>query len=210
MKKAIFLLFLISVGVSFIACSSDKNGENESAEKTYNFRNVRWGMNQEEVLASEKLTPATKRPDLILYRGEYDGMTALIGFNFEDKKLVRAGYLMREKYEDPNSFIKDFERMKQELIEEYGSPASDVISWKEGEKVEEDPEKFGEAVCEGRLMYYALWETAKSLVKLRLDGLDGKCQLGLQFESIDLFVIPQIDASMRQPAAPTPGPPESE
>lgn len=210
MRKAIFLLFLISFGAAFIACSGDKNGEDESKESNYNFRNVRWGMNQEEVLASEKLTPATKRPDLILYRGEYDGMKALIGFNFEDKKLVRAGYLMRESYEDPNSFIKDFEGIKRKLIEEYGSPASDVISWKEGEKVEEDPEKFGEAVCEGRLMYYALWETAKSLIKLRLDGLNEKCQLGLQYESIDLFVIPQIDASMRQTAEPTPGPSESE
>jgi hypothetical protein len=210
MKKAIFLLFLISFGVAFIACSRDKNGNNESKERTYNFRNVRWGMSQEEVQASEKLTPATKRPDLILYRGEHDGMRALIGFNFEDKKLVRAGYLMRESYEDPNSFIKDFQRMKQQLIEEYGSPASDEIGWKEGETVEEDPEKFGEAACEGKLMYYTVWETAKSLIKLRLDGLNGKCQLGLQYESIDLFVIPRIDASMRQLAAPTPGPSQTE
>ena len=106
-------------------------------------------------------------------------MSAFIGFNFEDKKLLRAGYLMREKYEDPNSFIKDFERIKQKLIEEYGSPSSDEIGWKEGETIEEDPEKFGEAVCEGRLMYDTIWETAKSLIKLRLDGLNGKCQLGI-------------------------------
>ena len=137
-------------------------------------------------------------------------MSAFIGFNFEDKKLLRAGYLMREKYEDPNSFIKDFERIKQKLIEEYGSPSSDEIGWKEGETIEEDPEKFGEAVCEGRLMYDTIWETAKSLIKLRLDGLNGKCQLGLQYESIDLFVIPRIDASMRQSTAPTQGPSESE
>ena len=69
-EKSNIFLFLISFGVAFIFCSRDKDGNNESAERTYDFRNVRWGMSQAEVLESEKLTPSTKRPDLILYSGE--------------------------------------------------------------------------------------------------------------------------------------------
>ena len=205
MKVTISLLLILILGIGIIGCSKDEDGSTVT-EQSKDFRNARWGMSHEEVMASEDMSPTSNRTEVITYRGDFDGMMALIGYNFENEKLVRAGYLMMDSYEDPNYFIDDFERIKQKLIAKYGKPTSDQLLWKEGEAVEDDTSKFGEEVCSGKLFYLTTWETAKTLIKLRLDGQDGKCQLGIQFESIDLFVIPQIDSSMQQLAQPTPGP----
>lgn len=205
MKRAILLLFVLTLSITVFACSKDEDGDT-ATKSAADFRNARWGMTPEEVKASEKLMPTTDRPELVTYRGDYDGMVALIGYEFENNELVRAGYLITVNYNDPNYYIKDFDSLKQKLIEKYGGPTSDEITWKKGETAEEDPDKFGKAVCAGKLRYYTLWQTERNFIKLRLDGQDGKCQLGIQFESIDLFVIPAIDSGMRGSPEPTPEP----
>jgi hypothetical protein len=102
------------------------------------FRNVTWGMTQQQVKAAEAATPA----ELGESDGESDGEAVLrfeapagaelrgqLLYIFRDNKLVRAKYISRAEHEDPNDFIVDFAALEPQLLAKYGAPASDVAVW---------------------------------------------------------------------------------
>lgn len=191
MKK--FLLAALAAAV-FLTAVSCRDGKNEKTKEgaEFNFRKTTWGMSREQVKASEVAEPTGERPEVITYRGELEGMPVVIGYLFDGQKLTRAGYLIRSQHEDPNSYISDYDRVKDFLIRKYGSPARDEMVWAEGEE-EDDPAGFGEAVCGGRLRYSTFWTDGVTVIRESLGGEDGKCRHGVMFESVELHIQKTID-----------------
>ncbi|MGA8593771.1 MAG: hypothetical protein WB676_03420 [Bryobacteraceae bacterium] len=75
------LLFAILTATSILAQS---NG--------YDVRKERWGMSQKDVIAAEGREPYTNVGNVLLYRDEVAGITARVGFLFDENKLFQVRY----------------------------------------------------------------------------------------------------------------------
>ncbi len=192
MKRGLFIAIAVSLGLLALACSRQDGGDKKSS---LDFRQTRWGMSQEEVKSSEKDSPRDERPEVIVYLGEYEEMEALIGYVFEKGKLVNGGYAFLDRPLDLDNYIRDYENLKKSLVSQYGKPYVDESVWNPGEKPEEDPKKFAEAVCSGRLRYMTVWETDTTLIKLTLERRRDHCQIALQFESLENIMFRQTNES---------------
>lgn len=205
MRKGLIGAIALSFAVLALACSGQGGGEKKSTGKdSFDFRRTRWGMSREEVKSSEKSGPADERPEVITYWDVYHGMHTLIGYVFEDGKLVSGGYVIMERREDPGDYIRDYEGVKKSLAEEYGKPVVDRVDWKEGEKPEEDPARLAEAVCLGGLRYLSMWQTDTTLVKLTLDRRREHCRVAVMYEGSNPLVIERMDKGGDAAEAPVP------
>lgn len=190
MRKGLLRAVALSVAILALACSGQDGGDKKPAAKdSHDFRQARWGMSQEEVKASEKTSPADERPEVITYWGDFEGMRVLIGYVFENDKLVNGGYMFAQRHHEFNNYIQDYKNLKNYLISKYGRPFADEAIWSVGEDPEEDTKKFAQAVCSGRLRYITVWETSNTLIKLTLERRKDRCQIGLLFEDLDSIVI---------------------
>lgn len=204
MKNILLIIFAAALVAASFSCKDGDghDGKQKEAQK-FDFRKAIWGMNREEVKASESATPTGDRPELITYRDNFEGIPAIVGYLFEKDKLVRGGYLMQSSYEDPKNYISDYDTIKGRLIKDYGSPAQDDMVWKEGEEVS-DPAKYGESVCSGKLRYSTMWSDGRTVIRETLDGEGGKCNLGIIFESLEMYVNPAAEKNKAPESSPAP------
>ena len=202
MKKLLLLVLAVSLGLAALSCRDRNETETKKAPE-FNFRKTTWGMSHDQVKASEGSKPTGENPDVITYRDELDGIPAIVGYLFDGEKLTRAGYLMRGSYEDPNKYIKDYDKVKESMIKAYGAPAQDEMHWME-EQESQDPAQYGKAVCDGKLRYTTVWTDGVTMITERLGGENGTCKQGLMFESIDLYINKL--AQEKAPASPSPAP----
>jgi len=186
MKINIIIVFLTVLSIFTYGCK-----RSEESEK-FDFRNVYWGMSQENVKESEAMAPGEEKPGVITYIGEFEGKPAIIGYLFEEGKLARPEYLMTESYDEPAVYVQNFNSLKDYYTKTYGSPTYDTVNWKEGASQAMGPGKFPEAACKGDLQYLAGWGTHGSMVRLKLQGNKGKCELGIMYESKQWYVIPEM------------------
>jgi hypothetical protein len=201
MKKFLLLVFAAALGFAAVSCRDGKDSKTKEGGEV-SFRKTTWGMSREQVKASEDSAPTGEKPDVITYRGEVEGIPVIVGYLFDGDKLIKAGYLMQGSYEDPNSYVSDYNKVKDFLINEHGTPAQDEVLWGEGEEVE-DPDKFGESVCGGKLRYSTFWADGVTVIRQSLDGEDGKCKHGVMFESVELSIKKTIENN--DAALPSPG-----
>ncbi len=202
MKKFLFVLMAAVLGLATVSCRCGKDFSLDDGG--YSFRKTTWGMSLEEVKASEDSAPTEEKPGVITYRGEFEGKPVIIGYVFDGDKLVKAGYFMQAAYEDPNSYISDYDKVKDFLIGLYGSPAQDEVLWAAGEETD-DPDKFGEAACGGKLRYSTMWVDDRTVIKETLKGGNGQCKHGVMFESIEHSIKKEIEIEGTEPVTP-PGP----
>ncbi len=158
--------------------------------KTHDFRKTRWGMSPAQVKLTENAAPVSETGlppyDLaISYRGEYEGLDSEIGYLFTNDKLVLGGYAVTNKYQDPQQYVKDYDRIKGVLTGEFGKPASDEKVWSPGEK-ETAPDAYGKAVTEGRLILQSAWHTPETEIFLTLEGGNVNTILSVLYYSVKL------------------------
>lgn len=204
MGKALLILAAVILAAGVSACKKSGDGGGGSGD----FRNAKWGMTKDEAKASEKLPVSDELPEAITYVSELGGEPAIIGYVFNDEgHLMRAGYLVDGEEILPEDYVAAFEKAKKDMGVRLGMPSTDRIAWATGVQDETDPEKFGEAACEGRLRYIAVWANERTAINLTLDGYEGKCRLAAMYDSIDLYVVPTVmERSGLNLAPPTPGP----
>lgn len=159
-------------------------------DTSHDFRKTRWGMSPAQVKLTENAAPVseTELPpyDLaISYRGKYEGLDSEIGYLFTNDKLVLGGYAVTSKYQDPEQYVKDYDRIKGVLTGEFGKPASDVKVWSAGGQ-EEKPEAYGKAVTEGRLVLQTAWHTPETEIFLTLEGGNVNTILSVLYYSVKL------------------------
>ena len=193
---------ILAAGVSACKQSGDTAGGSGD------FRDAKWGMTKDEVKASEKLPLSDELPEAITYISELGGKPAIIGYVFnEDGKLIRAGYLVEDEQIPPQDYVAAFDKAKKDMGVRLGMPSTDRMLWTSGVQDVTDPEKFGEATCEGKMRYIAGWANERSAINLTLSGYEGKCRLAAMYDSIDFYVLPAIlERSANKSAQPTPGP----
>lgn len=101
-------------------------------EEEYDFREVKWGMSKEEVKEAEIYTLDSGREDSLCYEDIPDirmHMNVNLSYLFNEGKLYAAVYYLTFDYPHAEAYVYDFEHIKSNLIEEYGEPALDKVTW---------------------------------------------------------------------------------
>ena len=152
-------------------------------QEDFNFRNTRWGMSKEDVLASESGEPVVKTETQIGYFTEISDMNIYVAFIFGNELLVSTLYALRDMREKLDDSFKDFENFKKILTMKYGeSNAGEGDVWADPSRGDEDGlkallldrPKYEEALKQGEILHAAMWKTDNTWIKV--DGIvKSKC-----------------------------------
>jgi hypothetical protein len=146
------------------------------------FRKTTWGMDRATVKLTEADDPASEDDSAIIYPRKIAGMDALLGYIFEDDKLVRAKYMFRQQHSDLNDYITDHKNMKKALEKKYGKAKKERTIWT-NDLYTKIPSQWGIALGQGYLTYISSWNAKNSEIILTLKGQNDKIDLWLEFYS---------------------------
>lgn len=139
-------------------------------EPKYDFRNTYWGMSKEAVKQAEKTELSAEDESAILYSNvNAAGFSADLFYQFDGGALVSGAYMISETHTDYNAYIEDYENSKEALIEVYGTPQKDGVTWS-NDVFKQDEQYYGMAVAYGYLSYTSVWITETSTITLGLNG----------------------------------------
>ncbi|MFC2165667.1 hypothetical protein ACFLT2_11805 [Acidobacteriota bacterium] len=119
--------------------------------------------------------------NIIGYRQTIMDRECLVGFYFEGGRLVGAKFSFAEQSDNKNQNIVDYKKIKELLIQKFGRPEQDNISWKDASH-KDDIEEWGNAIGMGHLEYSSKWRTRQADVMLQLDGSDEEISLELTYK----------------------------
>jgi len=158
----------------------------ESTPKEPVFRNVYWGMTEDEVKESE--TVPLLFEDLITTDTKSKANTLQYSDTVFDTYCTFRYYINREgeldnikidftqPREDNNDYLDDYEKLKQTLISLYGKPSSDKENWYMDSKKGKE-EFYGQAVENGELSLSCTWRLDEMRIKISLSGHDQQISL---------------------------------
>jgi hypothetical protein len=178
MKKPLFL-FLLSF---LLLCTLNSNADE------YDFRDTKWGMTRAQVKASEKGEPIHDEDRLLVYKGKILDKSCDIVYIFVDNKLIRAKYFLTVEHTYKNKYIQDYDDLKSALINKYGKPVDDRISW-QNDLYKNDPSNWGMAVAVGHVSYFSKWETETTEILNVLMGDNYEISSGIEYSSRKLYEL---------------------
>jgi len=158
--------------------------------QTPDFRNVSWGMDRAQVIATEGIAPSQIRD----FSGEtvarYDsarigGLDCRVVYIFAKDKLVRTKYVFQQEHPEKNDFLGDFTLLDAFLIGTLNRPSEQRVSWR-NEEYKADPKHYGVAVSLGHLLYSTQWSNARTIVTHALSGENGAVVHEIEYVSVDL------------------------
>jgi hypothetical protein len=170
-------------------------------EEDYDFRNTRWGMSKEDVLASESGEPVVQTDTQIGYFTQIVDKNIYMAFVFDNEQLVSALYALRDMRENLDDSFKDFEDFKKILTMKYGeSNAGEGDVWADPSRGDEDGlkallldrSKYEEALKQGEILHAAMWKTDKTWIKVALSKMmEGHtCGVTVEYKSIQHLANP--------------------
>jgi len=166
-RKLLWFVCLISLGMQ---CKLSW-GEN------YNFRYTRWGMTEEEVIASEiKTDPIEKDENSIKYKTQILGKNIELVYLFAQNKLIGSLYKLDENYLNSQHFMQTYFEFKDALMQKYGQPNKETMNWI-NDTYRNVRNKWGLALSLGHLEYFAFWKTQSTTIEcsLRADNFNVLC-----------------------------------
>jgi hypothetical protein len=149
----------------------------------FDFRKVRWGMNQKQVMRSEEKKPFSQSKEIIGYRIIGSEFNCYLGYIFTENKLVSAFYRFMQNHKNKNLYIKDYKRIKKALIKKYGEPLEEAVEWFNDIYID-TPQDWGKAVSLGHLTYVACWNNYTTEIGVMLWGDNDNIGLSVNFDSI--------------------------
>ena len=162
------------------------DGTENTGDKKYNFRQTTWGMSKEDVMQAEKSDPVSESEYKVDYDTEMMGFNGKIGYTFNDDELIRASFLLLTKPKTNNEYIEIYETIQKELRKKYGKTVIDTIQHRDPSQTTE-PNTYGDAVCNGDLLYATQWDLPSSDVQLLLRGEDSECVITIMHISEEGF-----------------------
>jgi len=192
------------------------------ATPTADFRNVRWGMSQAQVIAAEKDHPAEVRQSggetVIRYEPAESELPGRLIYIFLNDKLVRAKYISNAEHAEKNDFIADFHAVEPALAEKYGKPTAERAVWENDEGQLErlpyldqdralassilpsDPNT-GLSVSLGYLRLYTQRVTPRTQIVHALTGGDSRIVHQIEYRSVELEELENKTLRSQQGAA---------
>ena len=151
----------------------------------YTFRETRWGMSKEEVIAIEG-PPAHEAEDSLTYETTLAGLKAGIVYTFVDGLLAQGGYVFMESHYENNDYIYDYSKINAYLSIKYGKPSEEGHIWynKLFQKKQDD---WGLALRLGYHSYLTLWQAGNTGIIHSLQGQDHKIVHLIQYQEKDIY-----------------------
>ena len=148
------------------------------------LENAKWGMNSDQLKRTEG-QPAhlgeSQGYQIFGYQKEILERDCLIGYYFSNDRLNGAKLNFLEQHTNKNQNIVDFKRIKDLLVQKYGRPIEDKISW-EDVTHKENISEWGNAIGMGHLEYVSKWSTRETEVLLRLFGEEDEVNLEVTYK----------------------------
>ena len=85
--------------------------------ESYDFRNTRWGMSEEEVIASETIKPIEHNAEMVKYKTQILGKNVELLYLFAQNKLIGSSYKLDENYLNSDHFRRTYFEFKKALKE---------------------------------------------------------------------------------------------
>ncbi len=128
-------------------------------------------------------------------------LTVMLGFYKDELIQVYCGF-PDDAYKNLNDYIKEYEVLKNYLIEKYSTPAEEGINWKKDE-YRDRSEKWGLAIRKGDLHYFSKWNLPKTTIIIELGGWKDKIYLvavfrGKKFEEIEKEKIDSLEKKIQE------------
>ena len=165
----------------FLSTASDKGDEG--------FRGVRWGTPPEVAKEREGAAPSEEIGNVLYWADSRLGaLSSDIAYIYANNILVRAKYLVSERWVNENRYIMEFNSLKKMLTKKYGNPDKDDEFWN-NLLWKDDYDDWGKAVQEGHLSMYSTWISGGTRVILSLDGENYSSSLGIEYTSLKLESI---------------------
>lgn len=119
----------------------------------------------------------------IAYKSNIGNVNLTVMLEFYQDELVQVlCNFPDDAYENLNDSIKEYEVLKNYLVEKYNTPTEEGINWKKDE-YRDRPEKWGLAVRKGDLSYFSKWNMPKTTIIIELVGWKDKINLVAVFRS---------------------------
>lgn len=131
----------------------------------FDFRQTTWGMSRSEVKLAESKYPLTENETHVTYIDQFIELEATVGFHFIDDSLIEAGYSFHEVCLDLESCIRNYDKIKLELLYNYGLPTMD-------KQIRISPENdscfMHPSPTADKNIFIAEWRTLRSMIRLLL------------------------------------------
>jgi hypothetical protein len=144
---------------------------------------AKWGMSSNQLKRIEGKPAHTGESQgykIMGYQNRILERDCLVGYYFSNDRLKGAKLSFLEQHANKNQNIADFKRIKDLLVQKYGRPVEDKISWDDATHKENIAE-WGNAIGLGHLEYVSKWSTKKTEVLLRLFGEEDEISLELTY-----------------------------
>ncbi len=136
------------------------------------FRNVKWGMSQEDVKANEEhAVLLLDNGDELLYQINVDQQQFILKYTFKEGLLVEGNYIFSDLTNDHVPLMDAYNQFHDLLVEQYGESTSNSAIWT-NEEYKQQPDKWELAVQNGDMSMLSNWETPTSSILLALHGTD--------------------------------------
>ena len=144
---------------------------------------TQWGMSSRQLERIEG-KPAhmgeSQGYKIIGYQKEILERDCLIGYYFSNDRLKGAKLSFLEQPANKNQNIADFKRIKDLLVQKFGRPIEDKISW-EDVTLKDNISEWGNAIGMGHLEYVSKWSTRQTEVLLHLFGEEDEISLEVTY-----------------------------
>jgi len=163
---------------------------NGLAEGNADFREVSWGMSQDQVKKTESSSLLTgEMPGIQIYEGEINGIKASIFYLFDQDKLVRGIYSIETGEQD--TIVKDYETVRTFMLKQYGEPAEEKMGLEKELSTDNlnpnDPDDLYTLVLQKYLKPEIIWKKEGTRIYLRLTEKDGMVAVMIDYIPENFF-----------------------
>ncbi len=166
-----------------ITIQGEKDSLLNYTESSLSFSQEYWGMLRDEVIRREGnplIWEEKEGLEQLDYYRRILGKDCLLSYFFVRDILVqvRCRFLPINSLED--SFLDEFTKIRELLVEKFGPPYDDSVEWKDSLH-KEQKSKWAEAVSLGHLQYQSWWKNSQTEILLHLYGERSFVCLDLQY-----------------------------
>jgi hypothetical protein len=165
--------------------------ESENLRVNYaprNFEEMRWGLSKKQVVEMEG-KPADQRKvrglEVMRYQQTIINLDCAIDYFFAANKLSLTRFTFSGDYLDKNSYLDNYQKVKDALVQKFGRPLEAAMNWRDT-SYKDDFSSWGEAVSLGHLELISRWLTSQTEITASLVGSDDEILLTVEYAGLQL------------------------
>jgi hypothetical protein len=152
------------------------------------FGEMTWGQSKKQVVESEGrplYQEKIKGLDIMEYQQKVNNLDCSIRYIFAANKLSQTRFIFMNNYSDKNTYLEDYQKIKDFLIQKFGRPLEESMNWRDT-TYKDDFAAWGEAIGQGQLELSSRWQTPHTEILANLSGNNKEIALTVEYTGLDL------------------------